>query len=342
MGGCELGGAGDRAGIAVRGSVINYYEHHIGDYAAATAHLSLLEDAVYSRMLRRYYMQEGPLPPDWRIVARQVGARTEVEQEAVRAVLCEFFTMADDGYRQKRADEVIAAYHAKQGGRAVERENEAERKRRYRDRRADLFRQLREIGVVPAFETPTDELVRLLSRGTDAGQARDNGGTGRGQDADGTATQAPVPSLHTPEKQKAVVQRVAARFPEFWSAYPVKKGKADAEKAWARKGLDSIADQILAHVARMKAEDDDWQEGYAPHGSTYINGDRWHDMPKRRPNRQPQQQPSKRMQGLMALQEMGNGLAETRNRPGLPETQLLGFGPGAGGGHDYGDGDGVD
>jgi uncharacterized protein YdaU (DUF1376 family) len=314
---------------------VNYYEHHIGDYAAATAHLSLVEDAVYSRMLRRYYMQEGPLPGDWRQVARLVGARTDEELEAVRAVLCEFFTMADDGYRQKRADEVIAAYHSKSDDRATERENEAERKRRYRERRSDLFDQLRLKGIVPAYDTPMDELVRLLSHGTDAGQVR-------GQDGDGTATQEPVTSNQEPEKQKHV-QRAAARFPEFWAAYPVKKGKQDAEQAWRRKGLDAIADQILAHVRRMQAEDADWQDGYAPHGSTYVNGERWHDEPKRRPQQQSQQQqPSKRMQGLMALQEMKDGLAETGNCGGVPEAQLLGFGPGAGIGHDFGDGDGMD
>ena len=35
---------------------MNYYEHHIGDYAAATGHLSLLEDAVYSRQIGRAHV----------------------------------------------------------------------------------------------------------------------------------------------------------------------------------------------------------------------------------------------------------------------------------------------
>ena len=92
---------------------MNYYEHHIGDYAAATAHLSLVEDAVYSRMLRRYYLQEGPLPVEWRQVARLVGARTDDELKAVQDVLAEFFTLGDDGWHQKRADEDIAKFHVK-------------------------------------------------------------------------------------------------------------------------------------------------------------------------------------------------------------------------------------
>lgn len=97
------------------GTVINYYEHHIGDYAAATAHLSLIEDAIYSRMLRRYYLQEVPLPADVSQVARLVGARGADEVEAVRVVLGEFFVLADDGWHNKRADQEIARYQEKCG-----------------------------------------------------------------------------------------------------------------------------------------------------------------------------------------------------------------------------------
>ena len=43
---------------------MNYYEHHIGDYAQATAHLTFVEDAAYSRLIRKYYAEERPLPAD--------------------------------------------------------------------------------------------------------------------------------------------------------------------------------------------------------------------------------------------------------------------------------------
>jgi uncharacterized protein YdaU (DUF1376 family) len=92
-------------------AAINYYEHHIGDYEAATAHLSLEEDAVYARMLRRYYMQEGPLPVAVESVARLIRAREQVE--VVKAMLLEFFTLADDGWHHKRCDEEIERYRVK-------------------------------------------------------------------------------------------------------------------------------------------------------------------------------------------------------------------------------------
>lgn len=76
-------------------------------------------------------------------------------------------------------------------------------------------------------------------------------------------------------------KQTAARFPEFWAAYPVKKGRADALKKWMSKGCDAMADQIIAHVRRMERQDDDWLRGFIPHGSTYINGERWEDEPKK-------------------------------------------------------------
>lgn len=69
------------------------------------------------------------------------------------------------------------------------------------------------------------------------------------------------------------------RFPEFWAAYPVKKGKADAMNKWAAKGLDAISDQIIAHVRKMEREDAQWKRGFIPHGSTYINAEGWQDEP---------------------------------------------------------------
>lgn len=112
------------------------------------------------------------------------------------------------------------------------------------------------------------------------------------------------------KQEQKHVQRAAARFAEFWSAYPVKKGKAAAEKAWRSKRCDPIADQIIAHVQLMTALDDDWRRGFVPHGSTYVNGERWNDEPKGAapPRAGPQQKPmGKTAQALIALEELSNG-----------------------------------
>ncbi|OAE56652.1 hypothetical protein A7J67_08400 [Achromobacter xylosoxidans] len=92
---------------------MNYYSHNIGDYAQATTHLSLVEDAIYSRLLRRYYAEERPIVDDMQQVCRWVGARSEDERAAVPLVLGEFFTLVDGYWHNKRADAEIAAYHVK-------------------------------------------------------------------------------------------------------------------------------------------------------------------------------------------------------------------------------------
>ena len=90
---------------------MNYYKRHIGDYAAATRHLSLLEHGVYCLMLDTYYTHEKALPVDTRAVQRLVNARSEDERAAVEVVLQEFFELHSDGWHQARCDEEI---HRKQ------------------------------------------------------------------------------------------------------------------------------------------------------------------------------------------------------------------------------------
>lgn len=82
------------------------------------------------------------------------------------------------------------------------------------------------------------------------------------------------------EQKEDIAQQAArlpARFDEFWSEYPNKRGKAVAAKAWRRKRLDKIADRIIEDVKARKASDPRWQEGFIPDGSTYVNQERWED-----------------------------------------------------------------
>lgn len=95
------------------GIALNYYEHHLGDYAQATAHLTFVEDAAYSRCIRKYYADEKPLPADIAAVQRLLGARSPEEREAVETVLREFFTLTDDGWRNKRCDEELERFQSK-------------------------------------------------------------------------------------------------------------------------------------------------------------------------------------------------------------------------------------
>ena len=92
---------------------MNYYEHHIGDYDADTAHLSWLEDMAYTRLMRLYYRKEAPIPADVAQACRLVRAQSKDERAAVDTVLREFFVLRDDGWHQDRCDAEVAAYQAR-------------------------------------------------------------------------------------------------------------------------------------------------------------------------------------------------------------------------------------
>lgn len=87
----------------------------------------------------------------------------------------------------------------------------------------------------------------------------------------------------TEQRQKGLrLVRSAHRFEDFWKLYPAKVAKVKAVAVWKRKGLDAHADAIVADVTRRlqpATRDKRWAEGYIPHPTTYLNGERWNDEP---------------------------------------------------------------
>lgn len=90
---------------------MNYYNRHIGDYLKSTAHLSLLEHGVYSRLMDVYYVRESGLHQD--NVARLVGARSKDELAALSRVLEEFFELVAGIWVQHRCEREIEAFSDK-------------------------------------------------------------------------------------------------------------------------------------------------------------------------------------------------------------------------------------
>ncbi len=151
---------------------MNYYEHHIGDYAEATAHLSFLEDAAYSRLIRKYYASEKSLPADLKAVQRLVGARTKEEREAVSTVLEEFFYLQEDGWHNYRCDKEISRYKEGDAEREQKCAHEKERMRRHREERSQLFAELRGLGITPKWDTPVTQLREMLKRARNVSSTR--------------------------------------------------------------------------------------------------------------------------------------------------------------------------
>jgi len=69
-------------------------------------------------------------------------------------------------------------------------------------------------------------------------------------------------------------------FDQFWSEYPVKKGKGDAKRSWERQRLDSKLPEILAKLVIMRTTDSQWlNDGgkYIPHPASWLNATGWED-----------------------------------------------------------------
>ncbi len=92
---------------------MNYYEHHLGDYLRDTAHLSMLEDGAYRRLIDAYYIREAPLPANLRDVFRLVRAQSKQDREAVETVLREFFSEGPDGWWHGRCEREIERFREK-------------------------------------------------------------------------------------------------------------------------------------------------------------------------------------------------------------------------------------
>ena len=86
---------------------MHYYSFHIGDYRAATAHLSNEEDLAFRRLLDMYYDTEKPIPLDTQWVAR----RLRVGIDTLVTVLNDMFVHTDDGWIHSRCDDEISHYH---------------------------------------------------------------------------------------------------------------------------------------------------------------------------------------------------------------------------------------
>lgn len=69
-------------------------------------------------------------------------------------------------------------------------------------------------------------------------------------------------------------------FAAFWEAYPLKRGKGDAEKAWKKIKPDKeLVGIILEALSHAKASRDWVKENgkYIPYPSKWLNGKRWED-----------------------------------------------------------------
>lgn len=93
----------------------------------------------------------------------------------------------------------------------------------------------------------------------------------------GVTPMSPNPSIE-PSNNKPSLADLRSSFGEFWTAYPRKVGKRDAESVFVRLMRSSDAPTlqvVLDAVARLKAENREIQ--FVPHPATWLRQGRWED-----------------------------------------------------------------
>lgn len=246
---------------------MNFYKRNIGDYLKKTAHLSLLEHGVYTRLLDVYYTREDGIPKQ--DAARLIGARSKDEKAALDSVLNEFFECFDGTWRQERCDEEIKHVNAK-----TERNREVGKK-----------------GGRPP---------KNSNHGGNGSEPKNNPDGFRKEPTDNPILRLQTPDSKTPESETdTALPRVAlGDFEEIRSAYPKRSGDQrwqQAEKTYRRRlRLGQQHEEILAAVRRyaavVRAKGDEGTE-YVKQAATFLNSDEclakdWHAPPTRGQQRQ--------------------------------------------------------
>ena len=114
----------------------------------------------------------------------------------------------------------------------------------------------------------------------------------------------------TKEKEK-VKEKEKDLFAQFWAAYPKRKDRAKAQKAFAKLHPDEqLLTEILAALDWQKKTPDWLKDGgqFVPYAATYLNGRRWEDEPPQ--NEMPARQAASDL--MWALDENGRKYAVER------------------------------
>jgi hypothetical protein len=153
---------------------------------------------------------------------------------------------------------------------------------------AEAKRRLEEVGLIDAQWQPTGWSARqfISDKSTDRvrkyrknKEACNVSSSLQKQNCNAPDTDTDTDTEHTPQPPKGgrrARQIDPEPFATFWAAYPAKKGKQDAIRAFAKLTPEE-ASKAIADIPARLANDRQWADGYIPNPSTYLNGKRWED-----------------------------------------------------------------
>lgn len=87
---------------------MHYYKFNISDWSLGTSHLSLIEEAIYFRLINHYYDSEQPISLETESVFRRL--RIGSESVIAQRIIEEFFVKTDKGFVHARCDTILKEY----------------------------------------------------------------------------------------------------------------------------------------------------------------------------------------------------------------------------------------
>jgi len=228
-----------------------FYRFFLGDYLRDAAHLSLLEHGVYRRLIDLYMTAGEPLPFDVQRLFRVLHATSKEEQQAVQQVIEEFFRMDGPVLRNHRCDLEI----------------------RWQDDIAAKAAGSANARWKSTLEQSIEKQADACARNADAmlGDAK-----------------AMLSRSRSISKEKIKTRSSASRLPVsapsgfdvFWSAYPKKRAKQDAIKAFMELAPDDALQATFLTAIAMACKSFDWTKDggrFIPYAAGWLRGKRWED-----------------------------------------------------------------
>lgn len=252
---------------------MHYYQHHIGDFIKDTANLNDHQLATYLRMLWSYYSEERPLGKNLEDLAFAMRS----DEKTIGLILRHYFKEAEDGWHHGRCDREIADFHTKKDKAAAS----ANARWKNAKNKTDAKQALCDSNA-----TVCDRMQAHENHGVNAHSSAAENASSKRPDCERNANASKTdanqePITNNQSKEPPIPpEGAAAGFAEFWSAYPLKKAKATAEKAWAKlKPSADLQAAILSAIAAHKLSADWQRDGgqYIPHPTTWLNQRRWED-----------------------------------------------------------------
>lgn len=217
---------------------------YVAKYLADTLNLTTEQHGAYMLLLMASWMGGGQLPND----DEQLASICKLDRKTwgkYRPILEKFFNVTADAWAQKRLTE---EYEKAQ---KISAKNSENGKKGGRPRNPEIT------------QTETQSITQ--TKPTGKAEQKPN------------ETPLPLPLPTSNSKASSGKPDLPPGFIRFWTAWPKterKQGRAQCFDIWKRKSLEADADQIVAHVEKMKLSES-WRTGFDPMPETYLNGRRW-------------------------------------------------------------------